>query len=306
MKSIFCLLLLVTSILNAKIINYNIYPYTMGREKYMKMNILDTKELKFKKYNGINFTELSDLAYKSSKLFAISDRGVLFGFSIDLENDKINSLTLENAFRLKDKKNNVLKKKYRDSEGLAFCGKNLLISFEKKHRIDLYTLNASKIKSINIHKKLQNKKKYLTKNKGLEAVVYSKKYGVITTPEIALKNKNHHFHTLYSQKKEWKFKADGFIKALEFVDEDRILVLLHKHNKSKNHRVVSLIMVNLKSCKKSLCDSKIVAKMDSNDGWKLDNFEGLTKVSKNKFLMISDDNEDKSQKTLLVLFELQI
>ena len=304
MNSLFYFLLLVTSLLNADIINYKIYPYDVGREKFMNIKILDTKELKFALKDGIKFTELSDLAYKSSKLFAISDRGLLFELSINLENDKINNLTLENAFRLKDKKNNILKKKYRDSEGMAFCGKNLLISFEKKHRVDLYTLGGKKIKSIEIHKKLQNRKKYRTKNKGLEAVIYSKKYGVITAPEIALKNKNPHFHTLYSPKEKWRFKADGFIKALEFVDEDRILVLLHKHNKSKTHRVVSLIMVNLQSCKKSLCDSKVLAKLDSVDGWKLDNFEGLTKVAKNKFLMISDDNEEVSQKTLLVLFEI--
>jgi hypothetical protein len=44
--------------------------------------------------------------------------------------------------------------------------------------------------------------------------------------------------------------------------------------------------------------------MDSQKGWHIDNFEGLTKVGKNLYLMVSDDNESIFQKTLFVLFEL--
>jgi hypothetical protein len=68
--------------------------------------------------------------------------------------------------------------------------------------------------------------------------------------------------------------------------------------------VTSLVSVNLKKCKKGICKSKLLAKLDSFKGWHIDNFEGLTKVDKNRYLMVSDDNGNFFQKTLLVFFEV--
>ena len=63
--------------------------------------------------------------------------------------------------------------------------------------------------------------------------------------------------------------------------------------------------VHLDRCnKKRVCQSELLAKLDSIKGWHIDNFEGLCKVGKNRYLMISDDNGSLFQKTLLVLFEI--
>ena len=85
---------------------------------------------------------------------------------------------------------------------------------------------------------------------------------------------------------------------------DRVLVLLREFNKFSRKRVTTLCEVNLNKCKRGICQSEILARLDSSDGWHLDNFEGLTKVGKNRYLMISDDNGSFLQKTLLVLFEI--
>lgn len=161
-----------------------------------------------------------------------------------------------------------------------------------------------KIKDAEIHKYLQNKKSYKNKNKALEAVAYSEKYGVITAPEISLKKKEREYHTLYAKEKTWKFSACGNITALEFINKEELLVLERIYDKKTFEGVVYLSKVNLNECKDAICSSKLLAKLDSKKGYKIDNFEGLTKVSQNKYLMISDDNESKFQKTLLVLFEI--
>lgn len=288
----------------ATMLDYKITPVGINSSKYMNINILDSKELKFESLNGIDFTEVSALAYKSSRLYALSDKGYLYHLSIEIKNSKIKQLSLEKAFKLKNKKSKELKKKKRDSEGLMFLGDDLLISFEKKHRVELYSLNAVKIKNIKIDKNLRDSENYKSENKGLEAVTYSKKYGVITAPELPLKHKNRAYHTLYSKDKRWKFKAEGSITALEFMDEDRVLVLQRELNKLSRKRVSILSEVNLNDCEKRKCKSKTLARFDSSDGWHLDNFEGLTKVGKNRYLMISDDNGSFFQKTLLVLFEI--
>ncbi len=306
MLKIFLILLLITSILESKVVDYKITPSNLKSQSHMniKIKILDAKELKFPKKNGIEFSEISDLAYKDFRLFALSDRGFLYRLSVDLSHGKIDNLTLVNSMSLKDKKRSASDKEYKDSEGMAFFENDLLISFEKKHRVDLYDLNAKKIDSVKINKSLENLSKYVSANKGLESVAYNEKYGVITAPEVPLINKNSKFHTIYSKDKTWSFKADGSISGLEFINKNEVLALLRQESFLALRRVTTLVVVNLNDCKNGKCKSEVVANMDSSDGWRLDNFEGLTKVGKNRFLIISDDNGSFFQKTLLVLFEI--
>ena len=299
---IFFTTIMFLSILNAELFDYKIVPSSLGGRNYMNVKILDSKEIRFGKSGGVAFSEISDLAYKDNKLFTLGDKGVLYELNINLRNDKINELDLTNATPLKAQNDQKLDKVHRDAEGLAFMGENLLVSFEREHRIDLYSLNAKKIKNIKINKRLENKDDYQSENKGLEAVAYNEKYGVLTAPEAPLKSKI--THTIYSQRAKWKFKADGVIKALEFIDENNLLVLIRDSNKATKKMITVLVRVNLEKCQKDKCESDLLTKMDETDGWNIYNFEGLCKVGENRFLMISDDDEDFSQKTILTLFEI--
>jgi hypothetical protein len=46
--------------------------------------------------------------------------------------------------------------------------------------------------------------------------------------------------------------------------------------------------------------------MKTDDGWNLDNFEGLTHYKDNIYLMISDDNGFFLQSTILTMFEIDM
>jgi len=305
LKYIFLNLLLFLP-LYANIVNYKITPNNSLHVENQKIRILDSKFLDFKNKSDVPFHEISDLAYKNNLLYFVSDEGYLYKFFLLIKDNKIKKLHYLNAFTLKNKKMHKLKKKKTDSEGLAFYKDNLLISFERKHRISLYSKKAVKIKKVKIHEDLRNRDNYASKNKGLEAVAFNNKYGVITAPELPLKNKNNQYHRLYTRDKVFAFKADGSIVGLEFINKDDILVLLRQFNYITRRRVASLIKVQLNHCNtKRVCTSQVMAKLDSKDGWHLDNFEGLTKVDKNKYLMVSDDNDNFLQKTLLVLFEIK-
>lgn len=304
LKQIIIFSLFLSLNLFAIIIDYEIRPQNLYSSQYMGIRILDSKELKFKALNGIEVTELSALAYKNSKLYALSDKGYLYHFKLYIKNSKIQQLSLIKALKLKNKKSKKLKKKKRDSEGLVFFGDDLLISFERKHRVELFSLNAVKIKKNKIHKNLRDIENYRSENKGLEGVAYSSKYGVITAPERPLKHEDKVYHILYAKDRCWKFKAEGNITAIEFIDKDSVLVLLREFNEFTRKRVTTLREVDLNDCEKGVCKSRVLAKLDSSEGWHLDNFEGLTKVSENRYLMISDDNGSFFQKTLLVLFEI--
>jgi len=292
--------LLITQTLFAQMTAFNIYPTMHHTTIDNKIRILDAKELEF---HNPKISELSGLVYKKGYLYALSDQGYLAIFKLTLHNDKITKLTLVHKYVLR-KKNAALHS--HDSEGLAFKGTDLLISFERKQRVDLYSTKGVKISKMKINKALRDQKEYESKNKGLEGVAYNKKYGIVTAPEKPLKNVDAKFQRLYSRFGIYKFKAKGSITGLEFIDKDNILVLLRQFDYFPLKRVTSLVKVDLSKCtKEHICKSELLAAFSSDKGWNIDNFEGVTKVGKNRYLMVSDDNDNIFQKTLLVLFEIR-
>jgi len=272
-----------------------------------KITILDAKELFFHDKHGIAFHEISDITFVDGYFYFISDQGYLYKFFIKIKENKIKNVQYLDAYILKNKKMQQLRKKERDAEGLTSYYGNLLISFERKQRVSLYATNAIEIKKIDINKDLKKKSHYFSKNKGLEAVAYNEKYGVITAPELPLQTTSGKYHTLYSKKSIFRFINSGeSIVSFVFSDEDTLLVLLRDFNYLTRRRVTTLMKVYLDTCNVlRVCKNEILAKLDSADGWRLDNFEGLTRVDKNKYLMVSDDNGNILQKTLLVLFAIK-
>jgi len=281
-------ILLTGTYLSADFIDYNIKPPSLKTSQFMSIKISDAKELKF---SSSNINELSALAYKKDILYILSDKGFLHHFSILIEDDKIKKLSLKKTIKLKGKK--------LDSEGLVLKDDKLLISFERKPKVVLYSKDGIKIKKKKIYKDLRNIKNYKSKNKALESVAYNKKYGIITAPELPLKKSDKKYHTLYSKKKKWDFLACGGITALEFMSKNEIMILQRDFNSLTRRRVATISKLNLKNL-----EYTVLAKLDSSKGWNIDNFEGLTKVDEKKYLMISDDNNSFFQKTLLVLFEV--
>jgi len=290
--------------LEAKILDFDIRPKGYNSSKYMGINILDSKEFVFDKFDGFKVSELSALAIQDKTLYVLSDRGYLFHFSFLVKDKKIKKFKPKKVFKLKNKKSKPLSAKNRDSEGMVIVDEKLLISFERKPRVESFSLKARKIKKHKIHKDLQKIKNYRSKNKALEALAYSEKYGLITAPELPLISESKEFHMLYSKDKRWSFKANGSITALEFMDKNNMLVLERSFDKTTRRRVITISKVYLDGCSNGVCNSEVLANLDSKDGWNIDNFEGLTKLSKSRYLMISDDNDSAFQKTLLVLFEV--
>jgi len=298
------LLFLIALALQAKLIDYDIKPEGMKSKRFMNIKILDSMELRFDDYDDIEVNELSALAYKKPKLYALSNRGYLYMFNLKIKKNKVSRLTLKKAFELKKKSGKRLKKKYRDAEGMVLVDNELYISFERKPRVDVFNLNGKKLRKYKIAKELSCVGNYQTKNKALESIAYSKKYGIITAAELPLIGSDNSLHVVYAKDKKYKFFASSSLTAMEFIDEDRVLTLERSFNQLTRQRVIVLKEVDLSKVKDGVCHSKVLAMLNSSKGWRLDNFEGLTKVGKNKFLMVSDDNRGFFQKTLLVLFKI--
>ena len=252
------------------------------------INILDSKKIDALHLDDLSITELSALAYNDRILYTLSDKGYLVKFKLDIENKKISTLNPFSAKYLKNKKGKPLKKKKSDSEGMDYVDGKLLISFERKPRAEYFTLDALKIKKIKINKQLLDVKNYRDKNKMLEAIAYSEKYGVLTAPELPLKQFNKCNHTLYTKKHTYSFNSCEKITALEFISEDEVLILF---------RNMDLAIFNLANLK--------LINLDTEKEFNNYRFEGLTKIDENLYLIVSDNNDSLFQKTLFVLFEIR-
>ena len=131
----------------------------------------------------------------------------------------------------------------------------------------------------------------------------------MTAAEWPLKRDNKKKQTIYALSgREWHFKAEpeanSAISAMEVMDDGNVLVLERSFSGYLNPFVITLKKVYLGRCSKGWCETKVLAKMNSHKGWAVDNFEGLVKVSPQRYLMVSDDNNNFFQKTLLFYFEV--
>ncbi len=262
-------------------------------------------------FEGYNFSELSGLAYDSihKRLYMVSDEGILFAFKASFSNSNVTLQPLS-AHYLKRKNGKRLKKSKRDSEDIVLNKKGeIFIAFEGKPKIAKFRKNGIKIKNIKLPKVLKNAK-LRSKNKSLESLTFHPKYGFITALEYPQKGDKREYQTLYSTSgKIWHIKLDPIkknaITAIEVMDDGNLLILERAFLGYFKGYTITLRKVFIHDCKKGICKSQKILQMQSKEGWQLENFEGLAKVGRGRYLLISDDNENPFQRTLLLYLEIK-
>ena len=143
-----------------------------------------------------------------------------------------------------------------------------------------------------------------------ESVAFHPKYGILTASEYPINRQKNSKQTIYSlDGKEWHFKAQSYknsaVTALEIMDDGNILVLERAYNGISNPFIVTLKKVFINKCDKKMnCKSEVLATFNSFDGWGINNFEGLAKVGKNRFVMVSDNNNKPYLDTVLIYFKV--
>lgn len=292
----------------------------------MDINILSSIGLRFTDNAGDKLSELSGIVWDADEsiLYAVSDEGMLYHFSVDIDrieankNDVIKTVRLINSYPLLARDGSRLKGKWRDSEGLSSIndcnGKKkdteLIVSFENMPRIAKYSVDGKFLSELKLPPKLGQIKNYRSNNKALESVTHHEKYGVLTAAEYPLKIDDKKMQTLYSsQGKEWYFKAsiakNSAITGLEILSNGHVLILERAWSGVENPLVISLSAIDLDHCGgEKQCSVKRMAILSSANGWLLDNFEGLAHYKNDRYFMVSDDNKNTFQSTILTLFQM--
>ena len=307
------MLVLLGGLLCAEIYPVDIRPPGWKKgDRVGSIRILDQKELLFPEVGGKHFSEISDLAYwkKRRWLFLISDEGKLFRFRARF-GERIRELVPMDANKLRKKSGKKLKKWRRDSEGLSLDGKGrLYVSFEEKPRIARITYDGRIVRYLHLPAAIDSMKKFRSKNKGLEALAWHPKYGLLTAAEYPVRGKPRGIQTIYSLSgRQWSYRsgreAKSALTAMEVLSNGNILVLERSYSGIFEPMVITLREVRIGRCQRGgLCPTRLLARLDSSEGWAVDNFEGLARVGRDRFVMVSDDNDNFYQKTLLIYFEV--
>lgn len=260
------------------------------------------------KVRGVRISELSGLAWDQDErlLYAVSDKGYVFHFRLQLEGNGIAAIEPVYAAPLAAGR--------LDAEGLAVLNADngkpgdteLVVAVEgAEPRIVRFSPAGAMLGEIPLPPPLDDRRNYRGGNKGLESVAHHARYGVITAPEMPLRGQPENLHTVYASSRRWSFAAhpaeDSRLKAIEVLPDGNLLVLERSFSGATKPLVVSLRYVNLAACPADGACAAADLAVFSQDR---DNFEGLTHIGNHRFLIVSDHGKEDAQGTTLMLFTL--
>ena len=292
--------------------------YKTGDE-FMGIRLLGTLDLSGLPVKGLAAHELSGLAWNEDDqiLYAVSDKGYLMHLRPVFNNETLTNIELLDAYLLKNKKGKNVSRP--DAEGLDIInGDNgikddaeLIISFELKPRIYRYTPDGKFLGKYKLPKDLSKIKEYDYKNAALESLIIHPTLGILTAPQMPLRKSQHHLRSIHDLNgKSWQFKPQdkdhSSITDLEISPDGSVLVLERRYSNilAPIQSIIRRIKLDKNDMNKTILPTETIMLMESTKGWSIDNFEGLSHHKGKKYFMISDDNNNIFQRTLLVYFEL--
>lgn len=289
------------------------------------IRLLGTLRLANAKIDGLMLCGLSGLAWdeKAGLLYAVSDRGALFhlrpefderGFLIDARPVA--------AYRLRDAAGAPLTSLFADAEGLTLAdagnpasGRDaeLLISFERKPRVSRYSPKGDWRGEAALWGPLRDVRRYRDPNQALEAIALTPRWGIVAGSETPLRaDPDRQIRIFTGKGLFWNYPLstapNSALVAMEALADGGVLTLERAYVAPLRPLVISLRQTEplpAPGTGRTLLQVTDVAILDSSRGWLPDNFEGLTRHRDRRFFMVSDDNCNLWQSTLLAYFELK-
>ncbi len=300
---------------------YRLSPHTAPGEVYMGIRLLGSVAIAPTSVDGFVLGGLSGLAWDEdeSRLYALSDRGVLFHLRPRLANDRLVAVDALAAFALRDRLGRALQGRDADAEALAIEGADnaksgdsvLSVSFERNPRILRFAPDGRYLGDVPLPAALSGVGRYAGANKALESLTWLPGIGLLTAPERPLAGAGANLVALFAlDGRQWRYRLTDAPNAslvdLHGLPDASLLALERGHGPMFLPLITTLRHVRIDAAAPgSPASATTLAVLDSSQGWSVDNFEGLARYRGLSFFMVSDDNFNALQKTLLVHFSLE-
>ena len=288
-----------------------------AQDPALRLDIVDSVDSPVQGMNGYKIEELSGLAWDADEqlLYAVSDTGVLHHFRIRLDGNRIAQIDVVYSAPLAWQDGTELK--INDAEDVAVLnGSNgkksdseLLIALEDGPAITRFTPQGKRIADVALPSTLADKSQYAKKNRRLESVAYDARRGIITAPEAPLAGQPENLHTLYAADgAKWSFKAfqpkRSNLKAIEMMPDGNALALERTREKKDAPFSARLRYIDFASCTENApCG---VTELSPDTGTVLENnFEGMTRLSDDLLLLVTDKTANDAEPTRFTLVALK-
>lgn len=283
------------------------------------IELLGSVELSARAPDGHRVAGLSGLAWDADEglLYAVSDEGYLLHLRPVFDNGRLTGVTHLSTYPLKDSTGRVLQGRHRDAEDLAIRRGNngmagdteLLVAFERLPRVTRYATDGVLLETLAMPRPLADVAGYAAPNRALEGLAEHPIYGPVVVPEAALSDDRPGTVSLFAlDGRRWAYKtaeaANSSPTALEALPDGRLVVLERAFVSVLWPLVISLRIADPGA--DAEMEVATLARLDSSEGWRLDNFEGLARHRCDRFFMLSDNNNRRYQRTLLVYFRLPL
>ncbi len=289
--------------------------------RYMGVRLLGALRLKSLRIDGQPLQELSGLAWDEDEqiLYAVSDGGGLFHFRPEFEGDLLAGLAARAAYALRDAAGRPLRGRWADSEGLAIeNGDNgipgdtrLVVSFERRPRLARYSTKGRFLEPIALPGPLGVASNYASPNRSLESVTRHPVFGWLTAPERPMTADPPGIIRIWSSGgMSWEYPLrdtpNNALVAMEALADGSLVTLERGHGLLFYMPLIISLRRTfpLDAGVRRLPDVATAAVLNSSTGWWIDNFEGLTRHRGLRFFLVSDDNKNAVQVTILLYLEI--
>lgn len=289
-------------------------------QRFMGVRLLGSLILESLEVDGQRVSELSGLAYDQDEniLYAVSDGGRLFHFRPKFDGDTLTGLVALAGHALRDARGRPLKGIRADSEGLHLDnGDNgisgdgrLTVSFERRPRLVQYSPEGRHLGAISLPAHLDAVANYASANASLESVTRHPVYGWLTAPERPMRGDGPGIIRIWSTEgKSWEYPLreapNNALVAMEALADGSLVTLERGHGLMYAPVIIAIRRTRpLPAGSRRLGSVATVAVLDSSAGWRVDNFEGLARHRGRRFFLVSDDNQNSLQATLLLYIEM--
>ncbi|HHX36111.1 MAG TPA: esterase-like activity of phytase family protein [Gammaproteobacteria bacterium] len=277
----------------------------------MSVEVLDTLILEEPLVDDLKIIELSGLTYdqKNQRLLAVSDKGRLFHFKIDVTGDKIVSLKPETGYELVDGQGQSMRKQHVfNAEGIALDQDGTLaIVSEVGPRISRFSFTGEWLEDLTVSAELRDPAKQRSEKDGLESLAWHPTFGWLTAPEEPLAAMKRTTHTIYATSGR-TFTYDTAeigstsIKAIESLPDGRLMIL--ERDVAVDHSLITWLRVldPTRCVDDQLCVTQAV--QVEVPGIVDADFEGLAYLSDGLFMIVSDDKINKNHRSVFALLRV--
>ncbi|MGQ0672385.1 MAG: esterase-like activity of phytase family protein [Hyphomicrobium sp.] len=315
------LLLSTLASMLASILGLSLPAVAADETQRLRLEIADSRSIDAATFEGFKIKELSGLAWDADEqvLFAVSDKGWLTQFQLDVQQNKIAALNPVQSVRLADEAGIKLDKHLANAEGLAALNASngikgdteLLVVFEEVPAIGRFAPDGRRLEQIEVPAPVNDPSLYSSPTNGLESITHHADLGILTVTEEPLAKAERDQHTIFSTRgARYSFPAHrlgrGNIKDIEACPNGKLLVLERMRSGPEKRIVSALRLLDPAQCRDGPGDTlcNVIDVDQASQQLPEANFEGLTRISPDLFLVVSDDRIDDTRRSLFVLVRL--